>query len=103
LKNTNYEYKRNADQHRRKIEFEVGDQVLAHIRKEIFPRGTYNKLKLKKTGPCKILRRFGENAYELELPEDVCISPIFNIADLYLYRENGTERVEDQGKIEWEK
>jgi hypothetical protein len=60
-------------------------------------------MKLKKIGPCKILRKFGENAYELELPEDVGISPIFNIADLYLYRENGTERVEDQGKIQWEK
>jgi hypothetical protein len=103
LKKTSSEYKRRADQHRRKLEFEVGDQVLAHLRKEIFPRGTYNKMKLKKIGPCKILRRFGENAYELELPEDVGISPIFNIADLYLYREDGTERDEDQRKIQWEK
>jgi hypothetical protein len=69
LKRSNSEYKHRADQHRRKLEFEVGDQVLAHLRKERFPRGTYNKLKLKKIGPCKILRRFGENAYELELPE----------------------------------
>jgi hypothetical protein len=40
-------------------------------------------MKLKRIEPCKILRRFGENAYEIELPEDVGISPIFNIADLY--------------------
>jgi hypothetical protein len=58
---------------------------------------------LKKIGPCKILRRFGENAYELELPEDVGISPIFNIADLYPYREDGAEGSEDQRKIQWEK
>jgi hypothetical protein len=51
---------------------------------------------LKKIGSCKILRRFGENAYELELPEDVGISPIFNIVDLYPYREDGAERSEDQ-------
>jgi hypothetical protein len=103
LKKTSSEYKCRGDQHRRRLEFEVGDQVLAHLRKEIFLRGTYNKLKLKKIGPCKILRKFGENSYELELPEDVGISPIFNISDLYLYREDGTERVEDQRKIQWEK
>jgi hypothetical protein len=87
----------------RKLKFEVRYQVLAHLSKEIFLRGTYNKLKLKNIGPCKILRRFGENAYELELPEDVGISPIFNIVDLYVYREDGAERDEYQGKIQWKK
>jgi hypothetical protein len=99
LKKTSSEYKCRADQHRRRLEFEVGDQVLAHLRKEIFPRGTYNKLKLKNTGPCKMLRRFGENSYELELSKDVGISPIFNISDMYLCREDGSERIEDRGKI----
>jgi hypothetical protein len=94
LKKSSSEYKNRFDQRRRNIEFEVGDQVIAHLRKETFQRGTYNKLKLKKIGPCKILRRFGENAYELELPKDVGISPIFNITDMYPYREDGVEGVE---------
>jgi hypothetical protein len=47
----------------------------------MFPRGTYNKLNMKKIGPCKILRNFDENAYEIELPDDVVILPIFNILD----------------------
>jgi hypothetical protein len=102
LKSRN-EHKHRADQHRRKIGFEVGDKFLAHLRKERFLRGIYNKLKLKKIGPCKILRRFGENSYDLELSKDVGISPIFNIADLYLYREYGTKGDEDQRKIQWEK
>jgi hypothetical protein len=93
------EYKRKADQHRRKLQFEVGDQVLEHIREERFPRGTYNKLKLKKIGPCKILKNFGENAYEIELSEDVGILSIFNIVDLYPYREDGNKGTEDEKEI----
>jgi hypothetical protein len=87
----NQEYKHRADQRKRQLQFEVGDMVLAHLRKESFPRGTYNKLKMKKIRPCRILRKFGENAYELELPEDIGISSIFNISDLYPYR------TEDEG------
>jgi hypothetical protein len=51
----------------------VGDLVLVHLRKEIFPRGTYNKMKMKKIGSCKILIKFEENVYEIELPDDVGI------------------------------
>jgi hypothetical protein len=46
---------------------------------------------MKKIGPCKIIRKFEANAYEIELPDGVGISPIFNIADLYPYREDETE------------
>jgi hypothetical protein len=74
----------------------VVDLVLAHIRKEIFPRGMYNKLKMKNIGPCKILRKFEANAYKIEFLDGVGISPIFNIADLYPYREYEAGREENQ-------
>jgi hypothetical protein len=79
LQNLNQEYKRREDQHKRELQFEVGDPILAHLRKERFPRGTYKKLNMKKIGPCRIIRKFGANAYEIELPDGIGISPIFNI------------------------
>ena len=69
--------------------------MLSHLRKEIFPRGEYDKLKLNKIEPCKILRKFPINAYELELLVDIDISPIFNVVDLYLYKEAVAEALED--------
>ena len=69
------------------MNFEEGDLVLAYLKKEMFPIGTYNKLKLKKIGPCKILRKSSANYYEIELPDDIDISPIFNVTYLYPYRE----------------
>jgi hypothetical protein len=95
LQSSSQEYKRRADQHRRQLQFEVGDLVLVHLRKERFPRGTYNKLKMKKIGPCGVLIKFGENAYEIELLDGIRISLIFNIAYLYPYRDGEVEtRVE---------
>jgi hypothetical protein len=100
LQNSNQEYKCRADQHRQEIQFEVSDLILAHLRKERFPRGTYNKLKMKKIGPCKIIRKFGANAYEIELPNGIGISLIFNISDLYPYR---AEEDSEQTEFQWTK
>jgi hypothetical protein len=103
LQSSNQEYKHKVDQHRRELQFEVGDRVLAHIKRERFPRGTHKKLKMKKIGPCKILRNFDANAYEIELPHDVGISPIFNISYMYPYREDEARETKYQKEIPWEK
>jgi hypothetical protein len=96
-------YKCRADQHRRELQFEVGDLILAHLRKERFPRGTYNKLKMKKIGPCRIIRKFGANAYEIELLDGIRISPIFNISDLYPYRAREVGADSEQTEVQWAK
>ena len=64
---------------------------MAYLKKESFPKGTYNKLKLKNIGPCKVLRNFFANAYEIEIPSDILISPIFNVSDLYPFRDVGIQ------------
>ena len=59
--------------------------VLAYLKSDRFPKGEYNKLKMKKIGPCRILRKFLANSYDLEMPARVGISPILNVAYLYPY------------------
>jgi hypothetical protein len=103
LINLNQEYKHRADQHRRQLQFEVGDLVLAHLRKERLPRGSYNKLKMKKIGPCRVLKKFGENAYEIELSDGIGISSIFNIIDLYPYRAGEVETRAEKPEVQWQK
>ena len=106
LHDNNIQYKKREDLKRREVNFEVGDLVLAHLRREIFPKREYNKLKFKKIGSCKILRKFSTNAYEIELPPDIGISPIFNVIDLYKYEDkdidDATKDKEEQ-EVDWMK
>ena len=65
---------------------------MVHLRKEIFLVGMYNKLKMKKFDPCKILENHdSRNAYEVELSNGIDISTIFNIANLTEYHDDGAD------------
>ena len=51
-------------------------------------------LKMRNFGPYKILKNFDSgNAYKVELPDDMNISPIFNVADLHEYYESDDDEV----------
>ena len=41
---------------------------------------------MKRIGPCKVLEKYGSNAYKVDLPSDMSISPIFNVKDLIHYK-----------------
>jgi hypothetical protein len=57
LHNRSHKCKDRVDQTRREVHFEIKDKVLENLRKERFLKGKYNKLKMKKIGPCNILRK----------------------------------------------
>ena len=78
-------YKKTANKKRRQADFSKGDLVMIHLRKNRFPTGIYNKLKDRQIGPFRILEKYGDNAFKIELPPDVHIHPVFNVADLKLY------------------
>jgi hypothetical protein len=58
---------------------------------------------MKNIGPCKVIRKFGANTYEIELPDGFRISPIFNVVDLYPYKAEEAGEKDEQKEAQWTK
>ena len=59
---------------------------------------------MKKIGPCRVLKRLGENAYEIELLDEIGISPTFNVSYLYPYKaEEAGDGIDEQPEVQWQK
>jgi hypothetical protein len=74
-----------ADRHRVERTFEVGDLVFLRLqpyRQSTMKISGAEKLKPRFYGPYRILKRVGEVAYELELPEGSKIHNVFHVSYL---------------------
>ena len=63
--------------------FNIGDLVWLHLRKDRFPNECKSKLLPRANGPFKVLARYNDNAYKIDLPRGKYnVSDIFNVKDL---------------------
>lgn len=76
--------KAEADEGRRPLELEVGQQVLLRIDGDHFKPtpGTSKTLTRRYDGPYKVLARIGKAAYRIELPEHMHLHPMFHVSQL---------------------
>ena len=64
--------------------FQVGDKVWLHLRKERLAR-PHRKLRLLRYGPYTITKGIGDNAFELSIPPFVGLHLVFNVDRLQPY------------------
>jgi len=81
--------KQMADQKRRDIMFQIGDWVLfklhQYLQQTIFKR-VHQKLATRYYGPYQIVDKIGQVAYQLQLPIEAHINPVFHVSLLKRYQ-----------------
>ena len=85
IEKSNAKYKAAVDAHKREVLFKEGDLVWVLLSKERHPHGAYMKLNDRKVGPCEVLRKINDNAYQVQLPSHLNISNTFNVQHLIPY------------------
>ncbi|XP_071728215.1 uncharacterized protein [Rutidosis leptorrhynchoides] len=84
-----------ADKKRTERSFVVGNWVYVKLQpyRQLTLRGnTFNKLSQKYYGPFEVVKQVGQVAYQLQLPHNSRIHPVFHVSQLKLH--NGSPPVE---------
>ena len=78
--------------------FNIGDLVWLHLHKDHFPNERKSKLLPQANGPFKVLARYNNNAYKIDLPRDKYNgSDVFSIKDLSPY--HGDEEFDSRSNL----
>ncbi|WVZ58450.1 hypothetical protein U9M48_008725 [Paspalum notatum var. saurae] len=85
IERMNEKYRVAGSKGRKEIKLEPGDLVWLHLRKDHFLDLRKSKLLPRADDPFKIIEKKNDNAYNLELPPEFGVSPMFNIVDLKPY------------------
>jgi hypothetical protein len=76
----------------RKLEFQVGEEVVLDSRNITLRTTGPNKLMPKYIGPFKVKARIGQVAYKLELPETMKCHPVFHVSLLHKWHRDGRQQ-----------
>jgi hypothetical protein len=85
LEKSYVKFKDVTDKGWRSKNFREEDFVMVYLRRGCLPARTSGKMRNKKYGPCKIIKKINDNAYVVDLPENLGISLTFNVADIFKY------------------
>ena len=96
---SNVSNKTHEDKHCHFLEFSEGDMVVVRIHPKRLPLGANKKLHPRNVGPFKVLKKLSLNAYTLELPSNLGISPTFNVAGLTLYHGHDNDEESEEQAI----
>ena len=75
-------YSKQANKGRKKVIFNPGDGLWAHMRKEMLTRQRKSKLQPRRDEPFQVLEMINDNAYKIDRPSKYNMSSTFNVSDL---------------------
>ena len=93
LEKSQRKYKERHDKHWVDHKFQEGDEAWLHISKERM-QGEGKKLKPIRYGPFKIIKKVGNNAFQLDFPSYMQLYSVVNVENLCLHE---PPLIDDQG------